>query len=435
MRLIKNIVFYIVVVSSFLCAEQSTGFNVVVKDLRVAEKTVRISPFQGVGVITIALCFKNAGEKLSPKHKEALVALLSKSIGEATNAKTREQLQDYASEHNVAVSCNSNDDDFVIVGKCPSYKLSELVSLLKELLLQSRFLEKDLTRLKSEIVATALQALQMPDIQLGELVKRTILANHPYGTQQATYLKSLKNITASDLKSHMKAYFSQENLIISACGEIDETIFIEQVASIIKSLPKTTKINLPHDRRVEGSQETHKQEFPVPQTVIRMMHEGIDINHPDFFALQIAMGCLGNQGVGILWKKIREEKGLTYGIGAGFVQQEHFNAFCIQTSTSAETVDQSIQAIKETLTNTYQNGIPADLIETVKKSFLGNYKRSFASTGHIAARLIKYQRDDRPVDFHNTIIEKISALTADDVNEAFKRFLKLDKFIIFTVGK
>jgi len=435
MRLIKSIIFCVVVASSLLRSEQPTSFNVIVKDLKIADKTVRVSPFQGVGVVTIQLCFKNAGEKLSPKNKEAVVALLSKSVGEATNKKTREQLQDYASEHNVAVSCNSDDDDFVIMGRCPSNKLSELVSLLKELLLEPRFLEKDLTRFKNEITAVAMQTLQSPDAQLGEFIKETLLANHPYGALQATYLKSLKNIKGSDLKWYMKAYFSQENLIIGVCGEFDEEVLINQLSSILQALPKTGKINLPTDHKITGPYEMHSRKFSVPQTVIRMMHEGIDINHPDFFALQIAMGCLSNPGIGILWKKIREEKGLTYGIGAGFTQQDHFKAFCIQTSTQTETVNQTLQAIKEVLADTYQNGIPAELIETVKKSFLGNYKRSFASTQHIAARLTKYQRDGRPVDFHNVIIKKISALTADEVNEALKRFLKLDQFVVFAVGE
>ena len=35
----------------------------------------------------------------------------------------------------------------------------------------------------------------------------------------------------------------------------------------------------------------------------------------------------------------------------------------------------------------------------------------------------------------NLYHQKISALTTEDVNEAFKRFLKPDQFIIFMVGQ
>ncbi len=433
--MIKSIFFGFSCIVAFLFADQQDSFNVVVKDLMAAGKTVRISPFKGIGVVTVNLCFKNVGEKLSPRHKESLVALLAKAMGDATTSKTREQLQAYSLQHNVLVSFGVNDDDFVIVGKCPSHKLAELFCLLKDILFYSRFNDRDLLRFKSEITAGTLQSLQSPNSQLGELVKKTILPNHPYGTLQTTYLASLKNISSADLKSYMNAHFAQENLIVSACGDINEEDLIAQVSDIISLLPKTLKIHLPQDVKLVGPYKEYTQSFPVPQTVIQMVHDGIDVHHPDFFALQIAMGCLGNPGIGVLWKKVRGEKGLTYGIGAGFSMQDHYNVFCIATSTQTETVEQTKEAIKGVLTDICQNGFSTDLVDIVKKSFLGNYKRSFASTGHIAARLTKYQKEGRPLDFHKILIEKVSALTVDDVNNAFKKFLKPDQFVVFTVGK
>lgn len=420
---------------AFLFAGDQDSFSVVVKDLAVAGKTVRISPFKGVGVVTVNLCFRNVGEKLSPKHKESLVALLARAMGETTDSKTREQMQAYSLQHNVHLSFDTSDDDFVITGKCPSDRLAELFSLLKDILFHSHFNNRDLTRFKNEMAAGTLQTMQSPDSQLGELVKKTILPNHPYGTLQTTYLSSLKNISGADLKSYMKTHFSQENIIISACGDINEEELIAKLSEIITLLPKTLKIHLPENVRLAGPYTRYTQSFPVPQTVIRMIHEGIDVQHPDFFALQVAVGCLSNPGIGTLWKKVRVEKGLTYGIGAGFSQQDHFNIFCVATSTQTETVEHALEVIKEVLTDVYQNGFPSDLVDIVKKSFLGNYKRSFSSTGHIAARLIKYQKENRSLDFHKILIEKISALTVDDVNNAFKKFLKPDQFVVFTVGK
>jgi len=433
--MIKNIFLGVLCLSALLFADQQNNFNVVVKDLNIAGKKVRISPFKDVGVITVSLCFKNAGEKLSPKNKECLVSLLSKAIGDATDSKTREQLQAYSLEHNLHISFGASDDDFIITGKCPLQKLAELFHLLKDILLHSRFNNGDIDRFKAEMIAGTMQAIQSPDAQLGELVKKTIWPQHPYGTLQETYLKSLKNISNADLKSYMQTHFTQDNLIISACGDINEEELATQVSAFTVSLPKAFNFHLPEDVKIVGPYKKYTQNFQVPQTVIRMIHEGIDCHHPDFFALQIAVGCLSNAGIGVLWKKVRAENGLTYGIGAGFSMQDHSSFFCVATSTQSATEERALEVIKEALADVCQNGFSADLIETAKKSFLGNYKRSFESTGHIAARLIKYQREDRPVDFHNIVIEKISALTAEEVNDAFKRFLKLDQFIVFTVGK
>lgn len=410
------------------------GFNVIVKDLMAAGKTVRISPFKGIGAVTVNLCFKNAGEKLSPKTKECLVALLAKAMGEATQSRSRAQLLAYGRKHNVHVAFSSSDDNFIITGKCPSHKLVELFTIIKDILFYSRFHDADLIRFKNEMIAGTLQAMQSPETQLGELMKSVMLKDHPYGTLQKTYLASLKNIGTKDLISYIKTYFTQENLIVSACGDIDETILITQVSEVVKALPKIFKPPLPATVHVAGPYQKYAQTFPVPQTVIQLVHEGIGPNHPDFFALQIVMGCLSNVD-GVLWKKVRTEKGLTYGIGAGFSMQDHYNTFNIVTSTQTKNVEQTLAAIKEILADVYKNGFSADLVEIIKKSFLGNYKRSFSSTALIATRLTNYQLNNRPIDFHQTLIEKISNLTVDEVNEAFKRFMKPDQFVIFTVGQ
>lgn len=415
--------------------DSSKAFNVIVKDLVIAGKTVRISPFKGIGVITVNFCFKHAGEKQSPERKECLVALLSKAMGESTASKTREQLQAYSRKHNVHISFNSSDDNFIITGKCPSNKLSELFSLIEDVLFHSYFSDKDLSRLKNEMIGSTLQALQSPNTQLDELVKETILKKHPYGTLQKTYVDSLRNISSKDLKFYMKKHFTQENVIVSACGDIDEEQFSQQVYQVISALPKAFNISLPVDVKISSSNKRYARVFPVPQTVIRLLHEGISPHHPDFFALHIALVCLSNPGMGVLWKKVREEKGLTYDIRTNFSMQDHCNTFNIATFTQVESVEEMINSIKEVIVDIHEKGFSDELVDLAKKNFLGSYKRSFSSTANITTRLTNYQLYNRPTNFHNIVIEKILALTTDDVNVAFKKFFKPEQFIIFTVGQ
>ena len=77
-------------------------------------------------------------------------------------------------------------------------------------------------------------------------------------------------------------------------------------------MPKTFKTPLPATVHVTGPYQKHAQTLPVPQTVIQLLHEGIDANHPDFYALHVAMGCLSQHGIGLLSTKVRVEKGLTF---------------------------------------------------------------------------------------------------------------------------
>jgi len=411
------------------------GFNVIVKDLTVAGKNVQISPFAGIGVVSISLCFKNAGEKLSPKHKEALVSLLTRFLGEATATKTHEQLQDYSRKQNIHVSFASDGDHFMINGRCTPNKLAELINFIKELLLQARFNDADLNRFKKEMVAGLSQAMQSPDMQLSELVKEVICGHHAYGTSSQTYLASLKNITTADFKPYMQDCFTGENLIISACGEFDEAELQQQLELLIVALPKNFKATPPTNIEVVGPYKTHSRTFPVPQTVLSFWHKGIGLHHPDFFALHMAVRCLADPSVGFLSKKVRDEKGLTYHISAGLEIQEHLNRFVVSASTQTANVGTLMDAVHEVFADVYKNGLSPELVKNIKQSFIGNYKRSFNSSSHISTRLMHHQLADRPVDYHKIVVEKIEALTPEQINEAFKKFLNPEQFVIFTVGQ
>ena len=411
------------------------GFNVEVKDIKISSKNIRISPFAGVGVISINMCFKHAGKKLSPAGKESLVGLLSRSLGEATKLKNRDQLEAYARKENVSISFSGLDDHFFINAKCPSGKLNELFTLLDELLFQAKFEKTDLERFKEELSADLLQSMQSPESVLNELIKSTVYKNHPYGWSNKTYVDSLKNIAEADLKKFIKDKFTQENLFVSVCGEFEEENLSEQLGKFINTLPKDFKVDLPKHIAISGPYEVNNKEFPVPQTVIKFLHTGIDHNHPDFFALQVAVGCLSDPFIGLLFKKVRVEKALTYGIGAGLAIQEHFNAFGISTFTQTGNVSKIIETVKEIITEVSKDGFPPELVKTIQKSFIGNYKRSFSSSGQIANRLTNYQLVDRRVDYHKILIEKIMVLTPEQVSEAFKKFINPDNFMIFTVGQ
>ncbi|MCX7343615.1 MAG: pitrilysin family protein, partial [Proteobacteria bacterium] len=322
-----------------------------------------------------------------------------------------------------------------ISAKCPSGKLIELFALVNDLLFHAEFKEPDMERFKEELFAALMQSMQSPEAQLNELIKETVYKHHPYGIPNKVYLESLKSITAADLKKFVKSMFTQENLIVSACGDFDEKNLSEQLAIFIDTLPKKFKAELPKNISVEGPYEIHHTKFPVPQTVLKFLHKGVDHDHPDFFALQVAVGCLSDPFVGLLFKKLRVEKALVYGIGAGLAIQDHFNAFGVSTFTQTENVEKVIDSVKEVFEDVCKNGFSPELVENIKQGFVGSYKRSFSSSGHIARRLANYQLTDRPVDYHKVLIEKIEALTPEQISEAFKKFLNPNQFIIFTVGQ
>jgi zinc protease len=411
------------------------GFNLSVKELTVSDKKVFYATFKGVNVVTVQIGFKNAGQKLSPKGKQSLVALLQSLLGESSAFKNRDQILAFMREHNLVFNVDSDDDNFIISGTCPVRSVSFLFKLISEVVFDATFLEKDLKRVKQELSAAMLQSQQFPQVQMDELIKRTLMLNHPYGYLIPEYIKSLSVLTANDLKQFIRANFTLENVHVAVSGEVDEAVLIEELQKLFAKLPKKFKAQAVSNIEIAAPYAEHHFTYNVPQTMVKIVHKGIDKNHPDFFALQMASLCLSDQAIGVLWKKVREEHGLTYDLTCRFQIDENFNSFVVATSTNTASVNDAFNLIKKSLSEVLVSGFSEEDFKLMKASFLGNYKRSFSSSRSIATKLLSYSMNGFSKDRYQQVISAIEALTVDDVNSAFKKFFDVSCLHVFTVGR
>lgn len=424
---------------AFVCqigfAKAINGFKLEAKELLVNDKKVFYAPFKGVNVVTVQIGFKNAGQKLAPKGKESLIAILQMLLSESSAFKTREQILAFMREHNLVFSVDSNDDNFVISGTCPSNNVKFLFKMMSEIVFDAAFYEKDLQRIKREVSAELMQLMQMPMVQMDELVKMTLMPNHPYGYLILQYVKSLQSITSADLKKFIRNSFTLENIHVAVAGEVDEISLIEELQKLFATLPKKFKSQTISNISIPDTYAEHSVVYDIPQTVVKIVHKGIDKDHPDFFALQMASLCLGDSTVGVLWNKVRKERGLTYDLQCRFNIDDNFNDFVITTATNTASVNEAINLIKTTLAEVSEQGFSEENFELMKASFLGNYKRSFLSSRSIASRLLNYSMSGFSKDRYQQVIESIKALTVDEVNRAFKKFFSVSNIHVFTVGR
>lgn len=428
-------VLFVVFVCQISFAKAISGFNIEAKALDIAGKKIFCIPFKGVNVVTLQIGFKNAGRKLSPKGKEALVALVESALCENTSLKSRAQILAFMREHNLLVSVGSSDDNFIISGTCPSKNVKLLLELIEELVFKAKFLEHDLQRVKQQMAAESMQALQQPIVQMDELIKHAIMSHHPYGNSIVQYAKSLSAIKANDLKEFIAANFTFENVHMAVSGEVDESVISETIAVFLAKLPKTFKQPTIANIDFPSNYKLHHQDCDVPQTVVKLVHKGIDMHHSDFFALQIATLCLSNSTSGVLWKAVRESGGLTYDLASGFDIKDHFSVFGIATATATKNVDAALKLINEVLVDVSAKGFSEENFELVKANFLGNYKRSFSSSKNIAARFLNYSMNDFGIDRYQQVIESVQSLTVTDINQAFKKFFDISCVHLFTVGR
>ena len=158
--------------------------------------------------------------------------------------------------------------------------------------------------------------------------------------------------------------------------------------------------------------------------------------HADFPALVLGNYLLGQGASSRLFSRIRGREGLSYGVGSSFSAQAkvdgaRFSVNAISAPPNAERVEASF---RDELTTVLTEGYTDEEIATGKDSWLQGRQISRSQDGALTGMLVSGTHNERTMAWDAQLEARVLALTADDVREAMRRHLDLDKMTFMKGG-
>lgn len=247
--------------------------------------------------------------------------------------------------------------------------------------------------------------------------KDTPLANPRLGT-----LKSIESITLSDVKAFVKRTIILENMTILIGGDLDLETTKAKLSKILGILPKGAKIpqhsffpaSTPSD--IIARKPEAKQAFIY---FIAPFH--FDNYENSLHKSRVMSFIMGGSGFGSrIMEEIRVKRGLAYAVYFyHFVNNTTSYAFgYLQTNLSNR--DAAIAAVREVVAKFIKDGATSDELSGAKAYILGSQALGDETLSQRLGK--KYANFYRglPLDYHHTLIEKINALSLDELNAYIK---------------
>ncbi|HEX8384568.1 MAG TPA: pitrilysin family protein [Rubricoccaceae bacterium] len=147
---------------------------------------------------------------------------------------------------------------------------------------------------------------------------------------------------------------------------------------------------------------------------------------PDFLAAYAAVFALGGNFSSRLMQTVRDEQGLTYGIGAGIggVAVEHDAAFGVSVTLSQENLERGIVAVRAEVERFVEEGVSAEALGQTQTTLAGQHVVALATTGGLAARLLVNAERGFTVGYLDDYPGLVRALTLDEVTAALRRHVR-----------
>ena len=155
---------------------------------------------------------------------------------------------------------------------------------------------------------------------------------------------------------------------------------------------------------------------------------------PTYFELKFLAVVLGGYFGSRLMNNIREDKGLTYGIGAMCIQKEEAGCFVISTEVKGERVQLALTEIYKELKRLREELIPQEEINLVKSYVMGQILA--ASDGSFAqAKLLRNLHTNAlDFDFYKSYQIVLNELNPQSLMDMANKYLKEEDLCEVVVG-
>lgn len=308
------------------------------------------------------------------------------------------------------------------------------LDLLTKVISEPTFPESSFERIKNQLFTSFEIDKKTPGRLITKEFYNKLYGDHPYAHSSDGNPESIKAITIADLKKFYQETYNSKNVVIAIVGDLSKKQAEELAEKISSSLPKGEALAAVVAPKPVKAGNYHT-EFSSQQTHIVLGQLGVTRNDPDYPALYVGNQILGGSGLtSRLMQEVRERRGLTYGIYSGFSTMQAAGPFSIGLQTRAEMADGSLVLIKDIVREYLANGPTEQELNDAKREISGSFPLSNASNGNIVSQLGAIGFYNLPLNYLEDFIKQIEALTAEQIKQAMNKHLKMDDFIVVTVG-
>ncbi|WP_037320295.1 pitrilysin family protein [Salegentibacter sp. Hel_I_6] len=256
--------------------------------------------------------------------------------------------------------------------------------------------------------------------------------DHPYNWQVIGSLEDLQNATLQDVKDFYNRWYVPNNVTLTIAGDFDREQAKEWVHKYFDEIPRGPEVARQEKQMVELD-ETKKLYYEdnfarLPE--LTLAWPSVYSYHEDSYALEVLANYLSAGKNAPLYQHLVAEKELTDRVQIFNYTSELAGQLMLQVTAYNEVDLDSVEnAIFETFKKFEAEGIPQSDLERIKAQQETNFYNSLSSVLGKGFQLAQYQIFANDPNYINKDVEKILAVTAEDVMRVYQEYIKDQHFV------
>src|SRR6184192_3830401 len=213
-----------------------------------------------------------------------------------------------------------------------------------------------------------------PDRMASLLLFATAYQRHPYRFPVIGELEIYNQLTQEQVMQYYRTRYVPNNLTFIVVGDVNGERVHQQLADFFKSYPEKSlkPVFVPEEPPQLGRREVHN-EFATELTRLSLAWHIPEITHPDVPALDLLSTILGEGRSSRLYRRVREESGLAFGVSAFSYTPGDPGLLGIEATVDPKNREPAEQLILQIIDELKQAGVTADELTKAKKIALSHH--------------------------------------------------------------
>jgi zinc protease len=312
----------------------------------------------------------------------------------------------------------------------PAQNTAAVLSFLNDLLRRPAFGNEVFERNQRAMIAAYQPLKSNPGNVAGNLLERNHRAHYKAGDPREVRLiedteRQTRETNAAQLKSYWQRFASAQHGELVLSGPLE----LPAVQAQLQSLWGDWASQEPYERWASEHAAPTGEAFSKLQvaekanaTYSARIAFPLDQRHPDFAPLLAGIEMMSRLG---LFQRVREQDGISYGVGSSLDAPWDGNAAAINIGASfaPQNLDRLRTAIREVLVQTREKGYSFIEVGFAKSAILARRKDRLTQPANAIDTIAFNLREDRALDANKEFDAKYEKLDAAAVNAALKKYL------------
>src|SRR5258707_8650411 len=336
-------------------------------------------------------------------------------------------------------STGGNIDAFT-AKECVSFSIKVLdehlpiaLDVLSDLVLNPTFTADDIVRERGVILEEIKMDEDNPDYLVHEIFTQNFWKDHPLGKPILGTKETVKKFERQSVLDTYSHRFAPGNIIVAAAGHLDHDKSVGLVVKHFEPLkPAKNGFHSAEPKIVPRIVLRNKKALEQVQLCIGV--PAYPIAHEKRHAGYILNTLLGGGMSSRLFQNIRERQGLAYSIYSDLNPYRDTGCMAVYAGTSLASASKVVRSVVNEFRDLKVKPVPEEELRRSKDQLKGSLMLSLESS---TARMSNLARQEMYFDHFqdlDELIEKIEAVTADDLQNLAQEFFKTESIAVTALG-